>query len=185
MATEDDIQDPLHPRLTNQLLGQEAAEKHLLDAYLSGKMHHAWILGGPPGIGKATLAYRLAKFILANPDPRSMLVPPESLEVDPDDPVARRVVAQGHSDLLAVTPAWDQRNKRYKTEIGVAEARKASEFFARTAGEGGWRVCIVDPAGSMNASAANGSSSFDGRSSSVSPSLPRPLMAATSVGAGI
>ena len=155
MATEDDIQEPLHPRLTSQLVGQSAAEKHLLDAYLSGKMHHAWILGGPPGIGKATLAYRLAKFVLANPDPQSMLVPPESLEVNPDDPVTRRVVAQGHADLLAVTPAWDQRNKRYKTEIGVTEARRASEFFARTAGEGGWRVCIVDPAGSMNASAAN------------------------------
>ncbi len=155
MADEDDISQPLHPRLTAQLIGQEAAERHLLEAYLSGKMHHAWILGGPPGIGKATLAYRLAKFILANPHPQSMLVQPESLETDPGNPVARRVVAQGHADLLTVTPAWDQRNKRYKTEIGVAEARRASEFFARTAGEGGWRICIVDPAGSMNASAAN------------------------------
>ncbi|MEM7427414.1 MAG: DNA polymerase III subunit delta' [Pseudomonadota bacterium] len=155
MADENDIAEPLHPRLSTRLIGQQAAEKHLLEAYLSGKMHHAWILGGPPGIGKATLAYRMAKFVLANPDPQAMLVPPDSLEVDPDDPVARRVVAQGHADLLTVTPAWDQRNKRYKTEISVTEARRASEFFARTAGEGGWRVCIVDPAGSMNAAAAN------------------------------
>ncbi len=118
-------------------------------------MHHAWILGGPGGIGKATLAYRFATFVLANPDPSSLLVPPASLDVDPDDLVARRVVAQAHPDLFLVTPAWDARNKRPKTEIGVAEARQASNFFARTAGEGGWRVCIVDPAARMNASAAN------------------------------
>ena len=151
---EEDV-EPLHPRLTRILHGQEAAEQRLLDAYLSGRMHHAWILGGPAGIGKATLAYRFATFVLANPDPKSLLVPPQSLDVEPDNLVARRIVAQAHPDLLLVSPAWDQRNKRFKTEITVAEAREASSFFARTAGEGGWRVCIVDPAARMNANAAN------------------------------
>ncbi|MCP5084577.1 MAG: DNA polymerase III subunit delta' [Alphaproteobacteria bacterium] len=151
---EEDV-EPLHPRLTQGLQGHEAAERKLLESYLSGRMHHAWILGGPGGIGKATLAYRFATFVLANPNPAELLVPPTSLDVDPEDPVARRVVAQAHPDLLLVTPAWDPRNKRPKTEIGVAEARQASNFFARTAGEGGWRVCIVDPAARMNATAAN------------------------------
>ena len=152
--TEEDV-EPLHPRLTQGLRGHETAECKLLDSYLSGRMHHAWILAGPGGIGKATLAYRFATFVLANPDPTKMLVPPTTLDVDPNDPVARRIVAQAHPDLLLVTPAWDQRNKRPKTEIGVTEARQASNFFARTAGEGGWRVCIVDPAARMNATAAN------------------------------
>ena len=155
MAEQDDETEPLHPRLTRGLQGHEAAEHKLLEAYLSGRMHHAWILGGPSGIGKATLAYRFATFVLANPDPSALLVPPASLDVDADDLVARRIAAQAHPDLLLVTPAWDARNKRPKTEIGVAEARQASNFFARTAGEGGWRVCIVDPAARMNAAAAN------------------------------
>ncbi|MEM8688209.1 MAG: DNA polymerase III subunit delta' [Pseudomonadota bacterium] len=151
---EEDL-EPLHPRLTRSLRGHEAAEQRLLDAYLSGRMHHAWILGGPAGIGKATLAYRFATFVLANPDPASLLAAPQSLDVDAENLVARRIVAQAHPDLLLVTPAWDQRNKRFKTEITVAEARQASSFFARTAGEGGWRVCIVDPAARMNPNAAN------------------------------
>lgn len=155
MAEPDDDIEPLHPRLTQRLYGHEAAEKALLDAFLSGRMHHAWILGGPGGIGKATLAYRFATFVLANPNPSDQLLAPASLDVDPDNPVARRIVAQAHPDLLVVEPAWDQRNKRPKTEIGVDEARAASNFFSRTAGEGGWRVCIVDPAARMNATAAN------------------------------
>ncbi len=155
MAEIEEEVEPLHPRLTQGLRGHEAAERTLLDAYLSGRMHHAWILGGPGGIGKATLAYRFATFVLANPNPADLLIAPTSLDVDAEDPVARRIVAQAHPDLLLVTPAWDARNKRPKTEIGVAEARQASSFFARTAGEGGWRVCIVDPAAQMNATAAN------------------------------
>ncbi len=155
MAEPEEETEPLHPRLTQSLQGHEAAETALLESYLSGRMHHAWILGGPSGVGKATLAYRFATFILANPNPAELLVPPTSLDVDASDPVARRIVAQSHPDLLLVTPAWDQRNKRPKTEIGVDEARKAANFFARTAGEGGWRVCIVDPAARMNATAAN------------------------------
>lgn len=155
MAETEDEVDALHPRLSTQLIGQESAEQRLLKAYLSGKMHHAWILGGARGIGKATLAYKFATFVLRYPDPAAFDDRPANLDVDPDDPVARRIVSQGHADLLAITPAWDHRNKRYKTEIGATEARQASNFFARTAGEGGWRVCIVDPAGSMNVTAAN------------------------------
>lgn len=155
MAEPDDEIEPLHPRLTRRLHGHDAAETALLDAYLSGRMHHAWILGGPSGVGKATLAYRFASFVLANPDPSSCLVRPTSLDVDPEDPVSRRIVAQAHPDLLVVAPAWDPRNKRPKTEIGVDEARAASSFFSRTAGEGGWRVCIVDPASRLNPTAAN------------------------------
>lgn len=155
MAETEDEVDALHPRLSTQLIGQESAEQRLLKTYLSGKMHHAWILGGARGIGKATLAYKFATFVLRYPDPAAFDDRPANLDVDPDDPVARRIVSQGHADLLAITPAWDHRNKRYKTEIGATEARQASNFFARTAGEGGWRVCIVDPAGSMNVTAAN------------------------------
>ena len=155
----DDVEetpaDRREPRRRFNLIGHEKAESKLLETYRSGKLHHGWILGGANGIGKATLAYRFARFILRNPDPAAVSDTVTTLDVSGDDRVARRIAANGHSDLLTVTLAWDHKTKKFKREIGAAEARKASTFFTRTAGEGGWRVCIVDPASALNATAAN------------------------------
>jgi DNA polymerase-3 subunit delta' len=152
---EETADDRRHPRRRFNLVGHQNAEARLLAAYRSGKMHHGWIFGGPGGIGKATLAYRLARFILLYPDPAAIPEEITTLDVASDDPVSRRVAASGHSDLLTVTQARDPKTKKFKREIGVAEARKAGNFFTRTAGEGGWRICIVDPASALNATAAN------------------------------
>ncbi|WP_137392091.1 DNA polymerase III subunit delta' [Rhodoligotrophos defluvii] len=151
-----ELDERLHPRHRAVLIGHGGTERRLLDAYRSGKLHHGWILNGPRGIGKATLAYRFTRFLLRYPDPA--MVPAgvrEGCDVDPADPVFRRVAAQGHADLITITRAYDTRNKRLKAEIGVDEARQASQFLGRTAGEGGWRVVIVDAADEMTASAAN------------------------------
>jgi DNA polymerase-3 subunit delta' len=78
-----------------------------------------------------------------------------TLAVDPEAPVSRRVAAGGHPDLLVIERQWDDRNKRLKTEISAAGAREVAGFFARTAGEGGWRVCIVDTADDLNSESAN------------------------------
>lgn len=157
MAVEDTElnRDDKHPRRRNVLIGHSGAERQLFDAYCSGKMHHAWILGGPPGIGKATLAYRFAKFILANPDPGRITGTPGSLAVPPDHPSARRAAMQGHADLLTIAPIWDPKTKKFKREIGAEQARRATGFFSHTAGEGGWRICVVDPADQMSITAAN------------------------------
>lgn len=146
--------DRFAPRLRTSLLGHEAAERRLLQSYASGKMHHAWLLAGPRGIGKATLAFRLARFVLAHPDVQGAAVA-TSLYVSPDAPAARRVASGGHADLLVLERQWDEKAKRYKAEISAAAARQATEFFAKTAGEGGWRVCIVDAADDLNAESAN------------------------------
>jgi len=146
-------EDRLHPRQRSVLLGHGKAERRLLDAYNAGKLHHAWILNGPRGIGKATLAYRFARFLLANPLKHGERR--ETLAIDEHDPLFRRVAAQGHSDLLTVTRSFDQRSKRLKGEIGVDDVRPVSQFLARTAGEGGYRVVVVDAADEMNANAAN------------------------------
>lgn len=143
----------LHPRQRPVLLGHERAEQRLLDAHHGGKLHHAWILNGPRGIGKATLAYRFARFLLANP--HSGGIRKDSLHLDEHDPVFRRIAAQGHSDLITITRGYDQRAKRLKGEIGVDDARPVGQFLARTAGEGGYRVIIVDAADEMNTNAAN------------------------------
>ena len=144
------------PRARAELFGQSVAERALLDAYRSGRIHHAWILGGRKGIGKATLAFRFARFVLAHPDPRSPAVAAaHDLSLPVDHPVFRRVAAGAHADLLHLRRPWDEKNKRFKTELPVDEIRRTVSFFGSTAGEGGWRIAIVDSADEMNANAAN------------------------------
>lgn len=143
-----------HPRRRFDLHGHGKAEERLLHGLQSGKLHHAWLLSGPRGIGKATLAYRFARFLLAIPDPAEALAH-ATLHVDPETGAARRIAARAHPDLLVVERAFDPKNKRLKREIAVDDARAASDFFARTAGEGGWRVAIVDSADDLNEESAN------------------------------
>jgi DNA polymerase-3 subunit delta' len=138
---------PLHPRRQARLVGHEEAEAHLLQAVRSGKLHHAWLISGPKGIGKATLAYRFGRYMLT-PGAADMNVPPEA-------PNSRLVSAGSHPDLLVVERAIDFKNKKIKSEIAVDDARVASQFFSRTAGSGGYRVCIVDCADDLNAESAN------------------------------
>jgi DNA polymerase-3 subunit delta' len=144
------------PRQTTLLVGHQAAEAALLDAYRSGRMHHAWILSGARGIGKATLAFRLARFVFAHPDPQAPDVATAAdLFVPPEHPVAHRVAAGAHGNLLHLRREWLERDKRYRTEIAVDTIRRITPFLGTTAGEGGWRVVIVDTADAMNRSAAN------------------------------
>jgi DNA polymerase-3 subunit delta' len=117
-------------------------------------MHHAWLFAGPQGIGKATLAYRLARFILEHPDPRQVQ-DYSTLYVPPEAGVARRIVSRGHPDLLVLERQFDPKRERLKSEIVIEDAREASEFFSRTAGAGGWRICIVDSADDLNSASAN------------------------------
>jgi len=139
------------PRDTYELAGQDAAETAFLDAMRRGRLHHAWLLTGPRGVGKATFAYRAARRLLgAKPDPSRGV-----LGADPDDPVCRRIQARGHGDLLVLTRPYDAKRDRLKGAITVDVARTMPEFFSSTAGEGGWRVCIIDAADDLNVNAAN------------------------------
>ena len=144
-----------HPRETLTLHGHVEAEHAFLDAYRGGRMPHAWLIGGARGIGKATLAYRMARFVFAHPEPAIPAVQnAESLALPADNPAVRRVAAQGHSDLLALERVEDDKGKM-STVIPVDMVRKTIGFFGSTAGEGGWRVCIVDSADELNAAGAN------------------------------
>jgi DNA polymerase III subunit delta' len=139
-----------HPRDVLALHGHAEAEQEMLQAYRSKRMPHAWLIGGPPGIGKATLAYRMARFVLAHPDPTASDVQTaQTLAVAPDQPAARRITAQAHSDLLALERTIGD-NGKLRTEIAVADVRRTVAFFGSTAGEGGWRICIVDSVDELN-----------------------------------
>jgi len=152
----DRLEGAPHPRETIVLHGHADAERLLLDAYRSGRMHHAWILGGAPGVGKATLAYRMARFVLAHPEPEAEEVRQATdLSVDPENPTARRIARMAHPDLAVLRRAWSPERKTIPAEIRVDDVRRVVSFFGTTAGAGGWRVAIVDTAEDLNISGAN------------------------------
>jgi DNA polymerase III subunit delta' len=152
---EADI-DILRPRETGALFGHTEAERALLEAYKGGRIPHAWLIGGPPGIGKATLAYRLARFVLAHPDPQApALQKAASLAVNADDPVARRIAAQAQGDLLVLERVINEDTGKLYTVIRVEDVRRAVPFFGSTAGEGGWRIAIVDAVDNLQREGAN------------------------------
>lgn len=137
------------PRANPLLLGHDTAEAALLDALRSGRMHHAWLITGPDGVGKATLAYRFARRLLAGmPGEKSLVLPP-------DHPTFRRVAAGAHADMHVVELAYDEKRRRMRTQIAVEDVRSISAFLSLTAAEGGWRVAIVDGADEMNQSSSN------------------------------
>ncbi len=144
-----------HPRASTVLFGHQAAEQGMLAAYRGGRVPHAFLIVGPKGIGKATLAYRMARFVLAHPDPAAARVQDaSSLAVDADHPVARRVAAQAQGDLLVLERTVNDRGV-LRQQIAVDDVRRTVSFFGSTAGEGGWRVAIVDAVDELNASGAN------------------------------
>jgi DNA polymerase III subunit delta' len=146
-----------HPRETPDLIGQERAERTLLEAWRSGRLPHAWLLTGPRGIGKATLAFRFARFLFAQSAGEEgwFAAPPTSLEVDPATAVFRRVASGGHADLLFIERGYDPKRKRRRGEIVVDDVRQIGNFLHLTPAEGGWRIVIIDGAEEMNRNAAN------------------------------
>ena len=165
MALADDPVDPrAHPdhpasdapapRANPSLVGHADAERRLARAAADGTLAGAWLIGGPPGIGKATLAYRLARHLLAGGGNDLFGDAGETLAVDPGEPAFARVAGGAHADLLAVELGPNDKG-RPRTEIIVDDVRRLGPFFHRSAGEGGWRVAIIDGAELMNDSAAN------------------------------
>ncbi|PHY21512.1 DNA polymerase III subunit delta' [Caulobacter sp. BP25] len=143
------MQAPAHPRDVYRLEGQAAAEAAFLDALERGRLHHAWLLTGPEGVGKATLAYRMARRLLgARPEPSLGL-----LGAAPSDVVSRQVAARSHPDLMILERLTDDGKAR--KAIPVDEARRLPEFFANSPAVSPYRVAIIDAADDLNVNAAN------------------------------
>ena len=141
----------LAPRENPDLLGHEHTERELRRLAEGGRLPHALLLTGPRGIGKATLAFRLTRFLLAQPADRA----DSGLVVDPASNAFRRVASGVHADLLTVERAYDPRRRRLRSDIIVEDVREISGFMRLTAAEEGWRIVIVDGAEEMNRNAAN------------------------------
>ena len=157
MTSDDsDERDAKLPRETTALFGHDEAERALLEAYKGGRIPHAWLMGGPPGIGKATLAFRLARFVMAHPDPLAAETQKaDSLAIDPESPVARRIAAQAQGDLLVLERSINEQTGKLYTVIRVDDVRRTASFFGSTAGEGGWRIAIVDAVDDLQREGAN------------------------------
>jgi DNA polymerase-3 subunit delta' len=147
----DRFEEAPHPREASNLFGHAEAESEFLQAYASGRLPQAFLIGGPAGVGKATLAWRFARFLLANPDPAGAL----SLDVPPDHPVARQISALSHPDLVLLRREWSEKNKRHFTDIRAEEVRAARNLFHQAAGRGGYRICILDSAEDLNPESGN------------------------------
>lgn len=147
---------PPAPQANPELLGHEAAEATLLRASGSGRLPHAWLITGPRGVGKATLAFRFARFLLAGGGAPDLFGgSPKTLALDPSDPVFQRVAAGGHPDLRLLERGVNPKTGKPRTEIVVEEVRRANDFLHKTSAEGGWRVVVVDAADDLNPNAAN------------------------------
>ena len=148
ISEEEGAPDPLHPRLAVNLFGHEAAEDLFLSAFNAGALHHAWLLTGERGIGKATFAYRAARFLLS----QGQAAPARetsSLAVPASHPVARQIGAGAHPSLFVLDA-----NAEPGGLIGVDSVRKLRSFLNLTS-PGGWRAVIIDPANDLTIASAN------------------------------
>ncbi|MFZ4541436.1 MAG: DNA polymerase III subunit delta' [Rickettsiales bacterium] len=172
MAKTTDIEIP-HPRENPRLIGHDVAAQRFIEEFEQGKPHHAYLISGVKGIGKATVAYHFARYILSHgaqtakqeeapsmslfgeAEPTPKATETQSLHMDPESSLFRRIAASSHTDLLSVSPAYDAKKHVEKNIISVDDARKVPEFLSLTPAEGLWRVVIVDAVDQLNINAAN------------------------------
>ena len=159
------------PRENPHLFGFEAAQQSFVADFAAGKLHHAYLISGPKGIGKATFAYRMARYVLghgalkvqtmdAGPSlfgdalPAAPAANPE-LDMDPQSPLFRRIANGSHTDLLALAPAYDAKKGAEKASISIDESRRVPTFLSMTPAEGDWRVVVIDAIDQLTNQAAN------------------------------
>ncbi len=157
--TDSDVTN--HPRFNPRLIGHGHAEQRFLSTWQSERLPHGWLLTGPRGIGKATLAFRIARFVLSNGGDQAAapglfgepVVP--SLGLDAENPVFRRIASGGHADLMTLERTINPDTNKLRNTIAVEDVRRAGDFLRLTASEGGWRVVIIDSVDELNVNAAN------------------------------
>lgn len=171
MAKAPEI-DVIAPRENPQLFGFEAAQQSFVADFESGKLHHAYLITGPKGIGKATFAYRMARYVLghgalkaqladAGPSlfgdalPAAPVAAKPELDMDPQSPLFRRIANGSHTDLLSLAPAYDAKKGTEKASISIEESRKVPTFLSMTPAEGDWRVVVIDAIDQLTNQAAN------------------------------
>jgi DNA polymerase-3 subunit delta' len=154
----DRVEGAPHPRETPALVGHAEAQARFLEAFNTGRLHHGWLITGPLGVGKATLAWKLARFLLATPENDGGMFappPPTSLDIPEDHPIQRRTRALSEPRLFLLRRGLNEAETAVSRDILVKEVRKLKSYFSLSAADGGRRVAIIDAADEMNPNAAN------------------------------
>ncbi|PJB70429.1 MAG: ATP-binding protein [Alphaproteobacteria bacterium CG_4_9_14_3_um_filter_47_13] len=168
LAPVESVHNLLAPRQMVDCLGHEEIEAALKARIKDNTLPHALIFSGLQGIGKSTLAFRLARYLFKQGKDSGQSaegglfgtdLPKEeaaqNIFVAPDESVFRQVASGGHPDLLTIERLFDDKKNRYKGTVEVDEIRRITPFLRKTASQGGWRVVIVDDADTMNRSSQN------------------------------
>ena len=160
LPQSDKQSDACHPRETLELFGQNLAEKRFLNAFNNNNLHHAWLISGSSGIGKATLAWRIAKFLFVNQSNNSNELFKEdtlssSLDIDHSHPVNPRLRALSEPNLFLLRRLYDEEKKRFRSNIAVDQVRKLNHFFALSSTDSKRRVVIIDSVDDLNNNSAN------------------------------
>ena len=160
----DQIEGYPHPKVTETLFGHEVAEQEFLNCYKSGKLHHGWLITGAKGIGKATFAWRMAKFLLSQPIDGNQVnglfensseKQTNGVDKNFDKAITTRILAESEPRLVVIRKSFDEKRKTFRSSIRVDEVRKLKTFFSLSVSDGGGRVAIIDSADDLNINAAN------------------------------
>lgn len=135
-----------HPRSADLLSGFKDEVQAFLDSFNSSRLHHAWLISGPKGIGKTTFAYHLTKFLLSNPNKGTT-----TLNFDKNSSTTRKIENLSHPDLLVLEADDDDG----KPVIKVEDTRDIGKFLSLTAVESRYRVVLIDCVDYMNTNSAN------------------------------
>jgi len=156
----DQVEGAAHPARTPRLRGQEAAERMFTEAWETGHLHPAWLIHGPPGVGKATFAYQAARFLLAEPAARDSRPHRRRLQLADGDLLSRRIAAGAEPRLHVLRRVLNEESRssgprKFHASIRVDEVRAMQKFFQLTPIQDGWRIAILDSADDLNSNAAN------------------------------
>ena len=138
-----------HPRTALKLVGHELAKEKFVTSYKSGKLHHAWLIHGPKGVGKATLAWQMAKFLLSD---NNFLTGSTYMS---KEIISQRIEALSEPSIHLCRKQFDKAKKRYFQDISIDEIRKIKHFFSLSSTQNSWRVVIIDSVDDLSNSAAN------------------------------
>ena len=163
LVLSDQIEGYPHPKVTKNLFGHQFAEQEFINCFQSGKLHHGWLITGSKGIGKATFAWRVAKFLLTQTDDdpykNGFFDSSENKNGNTDEnlknEIIARILAESEPRLAVVRKSYDEKRKNFRSNIRVDEVRNLKSFFTLSVTDGGYRVAIIDCADDLNMNAAN------------------------------
>jgi len=163
LVLSDQIEGYPHPKVTKNLFGHQSTEHEFVNCFKSGKLHHGWLITGSKGIGKATFAWRVAKFLLSQPsaniEKNRLLDNSKNINTEIDDAainvITARILAESEPRLAVIRRSYDEKRKTFRSSIRVDEIRRLKSFFSLSVTDGGYRVAIIDCADDLNINAAN------------------------------